>query len=186
VSGAQPPEYWSQLSARIDALSTLARSDAASSSPNGVPETQRFGRSSSAFSRIASVSHRCSIDRPPNASPSLLETQSARFPEALAERYHLTRELGRGGMATVYLARDIKHARDVAVKVIHPALASASGSDRFLHEIRVVASLHHPHIVPLFDSGNVDGALYYVMPYETGPRCGSGCHWTARSRWTTR
>ncbi|MEP6574457.1 MAG: protein kinase, partial [Gemmatimonadota bacterium] len=90
------------------------------------------------------------------------------FPSALAERYRLTRELGHGGMATVYLARDVKHGRDVAVKVVHPALASALGADRFLREIEIVAQLHHPHIVPLYDSGAVDGTLYYVMPYETG------------------
>jgi serine/threonine protein kinase/WD40 repeat protein len=90
------------------------------------------------------------------------------FPETLAERYRLTRELGRGGMATVYLAHDRKHGRDVAVKVVHPALASALGADRFLREITIAAQLHHPHIVPLYDSGEADGLLYYVMPYEAG------------------
>ncbi|MDB4884194.1 MAG: protein kinase [Gemmatimonadetes bacterium] len=92
----------------------------------------------------------------------------AHFPDALAERYSLTRELGRGGMATVYLARDVKHGRDVAVKVVHPAIAAALGADRFLREIEIVAQLHHPHIVPLYDSGDADGALYYVMPFEPG------------------
>ena len=91
-----------------------------------------------------------------------------RFPEALAERYAVTRELGRGGMATVYLARDTKHNRDVAVKVVLPIVASMLGADRFLREIELVAQLRHPHIVPLFDSGKADGALYYVMPYEPG------------------
>jgi serine/threonine protein kinase/Tol biopolymer transport system component len=91
-----------------------------------------------------------------------------RFPDALAERYVVTRELGRGGMATVYLARDVKHNRDVAVKVMLPVVASMLGTDRFLREIELVAQLRHPHIVPLFDSGNADGALYYVMPYEPG------------------
>src|SRR3954470_11882982 len=91
-----------------------------------------------------------------------------RFPDALAERYAVTRELGRGGMATVYLARDIKHNRDVAVKVVLPAVASRLGADRFLREIELVARLRHPHIVPLFDSGDAGGALYYVMPYEPG------------------
>ena len=100
---------------------------------------------------------------------SLLDTQAGTLPDVLADRYRVTRELGRGGMATVYLARDLRHARDVAVKVIHPTLASALGSDRFLREIRIVAQLHHPHIVPLFDSGDADGVLYYVMPFETGP-----------------
>ena len=90
------------------------------------------------------------------------------FPDALAERYRLTRELGRGGMATVYLARDLKHERDVAVKVVRPAPGSALDADRFLREIEIVAGLHHPHIVPLYDSGEASGSLWYVMPYETG------------------
>ena len=94
--------------------------------------------------------------------------EPAEFPPALAERYRVTRELGRGGMATVYLARDLRHERDVAVKVVQPFVASALGADRFLREIGIVARLHHPHIVPLFDSGESDGSLYYVMPYETG------------------
>jgi serine/threonine protein kinase/dipeptidyl aminopeptidase/acylaminoacyl peptidase len=90
------------------------------------------------------------------------------FPEALAAHYRLTRELGRGGMATVYLAHDLKHGRDVAVKVLHPALASALGPERFLREIEIAAQIHHPHIVPLYDSGAAGGSLYYVMPYEAG------------------
>jgi len=71
-------------------------------------------------------------------------------------------------MATVYLARDLRHERDVAIKVLHPELAAVLGADRFLTEIRVTASLHDPHIVPLFDSGAADGTLYYVMPYVGG------------------
>jgi Tol biopolymer transport system component len=100
---------------------------------------------------------------------ALFDDDAPRFPEALAERYRLEKELGRGGMATVYLARDLKHARDVAVKVVHPAVAEALGADRFLREIEIVAQLHHPHIVPLYDSGNAGGALYYVMPYKDEP-----------------
>ena len=69
-------------------------------------------------------------------------------------------------MATVYLARDVKHGRDVAVKVVHPAVAATLGAGRFLREIEIAAQLHHPHIVPLYDSGEAGGALYYVMPYE--------------------
>lgn len=88
------------------------------------------------------------------------------FPDALRERYRLTGILGRGGMATVFLARDERHARDVAVKVVHPFVASALGKEQFLGEIEMVAQMHHPHIVPLYDSGEADGALYYVMPYE--------------------
>ena len=90
------------------------------------------------------------------------------FPDALRERYRLTGEVGRGGMATVFLARDVRHARDVAVKVVHPFVAAALGRKRFLAEIEMVAQMHHPHIVPLYDSGDADGALYYVMPYVSG------------------
>jgi tRNA A-37 threonylcarbamoyl transferase component Bud32 len=88
-----------------------------------------------------------------------------RVREALSDRYAIERELGAGGMATVYLARDIKHARDVAVKVMRPELTAAVGSDRFLREIRITAQLNHPHILSLHDSGESDGLLYYVMPY---------------------
>jgi serine/threonine protein kinase/WD40 repeat protein len=99
---------------------------------------------------------------------SLFRDDATRFPPALAEGYRLTRELGRGGMATVYLARDVKHGRDVAVKVVHPAVAAALGTERFLQEIRIAAQLHHPHIIALYDSGDADGSLFYVMPYEAG------------------
>ena len=88
--------------------------------------------------------------------------------QALESKYKVTRELGRGGMATVYLAEDLRHGRDVAVKVLHPDLSSALGADRFLREIRLAARLNHPHILPLFDSGEADGFLYYVMPYIEG------------------
>jgi serine/threonine-protein kinase len=94
--------------------------------------------------------------------------EQAAVARALAGRYQLEREIGRGGMATVYLARDLKHDRDVAIKVLHPDLGAALGSDRFLSEIRTTARLQHPHILPLLDSGNADGLLYYVMPLVTG------------------
>jgi serine/threonine-protein kinase len=87
---------------------------------------------------------------------------------AFADRYTLERELGRGGMATVYLAQDRKHHRRVALKVLHPELAYALGADRFLREIEVAANLTHPHILPLHDSGEIDSLLYYVMPYIEG------------------
>jgi serine/threonine-protein kinase len=91
-----------------------------------------------------------------------------RLSAALADRYRVERELGAGGMATVYLAHDLKHDRDVAIKVLHPELAAALGGDRFLSEIKTTAKLQHPHILPLLDSGDADGLLYYVMPYVTG------------------
>ena len=87
---------------------------------------------------------------------------------ALAGRYEIEREIGRGGMATVFLARDVKHARQVALKVLHPDLAAALGAERFLAEIRTTANLQHPHILPLHDSGEAAGYLYYVMPFVAG------------------
>jgi len=87
---------------------------------------------------------------------------------AVADRYRVDRELGAGGMATVYLAHDLKHERDVAIKVLHPDLGAALGAERFLSEIKTTAKLQHPHILPLLDSGASDGLLYYVMPYVRG------------------
>src|SRR5262245_33269580 len=86
----------------------------------------------------------------------------------LAGRYQLEHELGEGGMAIVYRAHDLKHDRDVAVKVLRPELSAVIGGERFLHEIRVTANLQHPHILALYDSGAADGLLYYVMPYVAG------------------
>ncbi len=91
-----------------------------------------------------------------------------RVTSAFATRYPIERELGRGGMATVYLAHDPKHGRLVAVKVFRPELATSVGAERFLREIQVAARLTHPHILPLHDSGEVEGLLYYVMPYIDG------------------
>jgi serine/threonine-protein kinase len=96
--------------------------------------------------------------------PDLLE----RLQQALAERYRIDRALGRGGFATVFLATDLKHQREVALKVLHPELALALGSQRFLREIATVAQFKHPHILPLHDSGDADGLLYYVMPFIEG------------------
>ena len=88
--------------------------------------------------------------------------------DALESSYRLDRELGRGGMATVYLAHDKRHNRRVALKVLHPDLSNSIGPDRFLREIQLAAQLNHPHIVPLFDSGGAGGFLYYVMPVVEG------------------
>jgi len=87
---------------------------------------------------------------------------------ALAGRYRVEREVGRGGMATVYLAQDLKHHRPVAVKILHPHLAAQLGTDRFLREIQIAARLSHPHILTLIDSGEADGLLYYIMPFVQG------------------
>ena len=91
-----------------------------------------------------------------------------RLTTALADRYAIERELGAGGMATVYLAEDLKHHRKVAVKVLRPELAATLGPERFLREVGIAARLQHPHILPLHDSGEADGFLYYVMPYVEG------------------
>ena len=91
-----------------------------------------------------------------------------RLRAALSDSYSIDRELGRGGMATVYLAQDGKHERLVALKVLHPDLAATLGPERFLREIKLAARLNHPHILPLHDSGEAEGFLYYVMPYVEG------------------
>jgi serine/threonine protein kinase len=101
----------------------------------------------------------------------MLTDEAAQFEQlqsSLGGRYRLVRELGRGGMATVYLAEEPRHERHLALKVLHPRLATSLGPARFLREIKMTAGLSHPHILPLFDSGEVDGFLFYVMPYVAG------------------
>jgi len=93
---------------------------------------------------------------------------ASRLSAALAGRYAIERQIGQGGMATVYLAKDLKHERDVAVKVLLPELAASMGHERFLREITTTANLRHPHILPLYDSGDAGGFLFYVMPYVEG------------------
>ncbi len=95
-------------------------------------------------------------------------TETERLATALGDRYAIERELGAGGMATVYLARDVKHDRQVALKVLRPELSAVLGGERFLNEIRITANLQHPHILTLIDSGVADGLLYYVLPYVRG------------------
>ena len=91
-----------------------------------------------------------------------------RLKPALSDRYRIERELGAGGMATVFRAHDLRHDRDVAIKVLHPDLAAMLGAQRFLAEITTTAKLQHPHILPLLDSGEADGLLFYVMPVVDG------------------
>src|SRR5690242_20397621 len=92
----------------------------------------------------------------------------SRLQSALSDRYRLDREIGAGGMATVYLAEDVRHDRRVALKVLRPELAAVIGAERFLAEIKLTANLQHPHILPLFDSGEADSYLFYVMPFVEG------------------
>ena len=91
---------------------------------------------------------------------------SGHIAHAIADKYRIERELGSGGMATVYLAEDLRHQRKVALKLLHPELAAILGNERFLAEIRTTATLQHPNILPLFDSGTVDGTVFYVMPFS--------------------
>ena len=91
-----------------------------------------------------------------------------RLVAALSDRYVLERELGQGGMAIVYLARDVRHERLIALKVLRPEVAASVGAERFLTEIKTTANLQHPHILPLFDSGEANGFLFYVMPVVEG------------------
>lgn len=108
------------------------------------------------------------------STPARVDAAAAPFPsgtrlqEALRDRYVIGRELGAGGMAVVYLADDVKHQRHVAIKVLHPQLTETMAAERFLREVTIAASLVHPHILPLHDSGESDGFLYYVMPYIEG------------------
>src|SRR5512135_3109142 len=95
-------------------------------------------------------------------------SEMARVGLALADSYRVERILGQGGMATVYLAEDLKHHRKVAVKVMRPELAATLGSERFLREVEIAAQLSHPHILPVHDSGEANGLLYYVMPWVEG------------------
>jgi eukaryotic-like serine/threonine-protein kinase len=97
-----------------------------------------------------------------------VSSQLERLKNAFAGQYEIDREVGSGGMATVYLARDLKHDRQVAIKILRPELAAALGPDRFPREIRIVAKLQHPHVLPLHDSGETEGFLYYVMPFVDG------------------
>ena len=162
------PENWPQVASLIDALLDVPperRGALILELSAGDP-----GRRAELEALLAECEREPTLlSRPaPEGFAALFADEEAGFPEALAARYRLTGEVGRGGMATVYLAHDLKHGRDVAVKIVHPALASALGPERFLREIEIVAPLHHPHIVPLYDSGEANGVLYYVMPYEAG------------------
>src|SRR5690349_13958066 len=109
-----------------------------------------------------------SVDKPHIEPPPPMTENRSRLAAALAGRYRIERELGAGGMATVYLAHDLRHERRVAIKLLRPELAAVIGAERFLSEIRTTANLQHPHILPLFDSGEVDGTVFYVMPFVDG------------------
>jgi Tol biopolymer transport system component/tRNA A-37 threonylcarbamoyl transferase component Bud32 len=169
MSASPPrPESWPELASLVDAMldTPPERRAALIDEMSGGDPTRR-----ASLERIREdCEHAPAMLSRPAAEQfaALFEEATTGFPPSLVERYRLTKELGRGGMATVYLAHDVKHHREVAVKVVHPAIASALGPERFLREIEIAARLRHPHIVPLYDSGESDGSLYYVMPYEPG------------------
>jgi len=111
---------------------------------------------------------------------------AGRIAALLADRYRIEREVGAGGMATVYLAHDVRHHRKVALKVLRPELAAVIGAERFLSEIRATANLQHPNILPLFDSGQIDGTVFYVMPFVEGESLRDRLSRKSSSRSTTR
>ena len=127
-------------------------------------------------SELERLAAECDADAPllnrpaPEVFDGLVEMHAEMdMPSVVSGRYRMGRVVGRGGMAVVYVARDEKHDRDVAIKVVRSELAASLGRDRFLREIAIAARLRHPNILPLYDSGDADGALYFVMPFEGGP-----------------
>ena len=164
----QQPDSWSELASLIDTLL-----DAPPERRPGLIDDLSKGDSVRRL-ELERLLAECDedgslLDRPASdLFAAMFNEDVTQFPAPLVDRYRVIQDLGHGGMATVFHARDLKHGRDVAVKVVHPHLASALGADRFLHEIEIVSQLHHPHIVPLYDSGNSDGFLFFVMPYEPG------------------
>ena len=166
MSAPLTPESWPHLEPLLDALLD-APPDGRAALLDELSGGDRARREE--LERLLAECHRSDpfLDRPAaERFAEIFSEPQARFPDALSDRYRPTRELGHGGMATVFLARDLRHDRDVAVKVMRPELAL--GRERFLREISIAAKLRHPHIVPLFDSGDASGVLYYVMPYEAG------------------
>ena len=139
---------------------------AATPDPAVTAELSALLRAHDARGGLDSISDR--LRRPRPATTLSLDDVLRRLGDDLPQRYRIERELGRGGMAIVLLAQDVKHHRNVALKVLHPDLALSLGSARFLQEIAIAAKLTHPHILPLHDSGEAGGLLYYVMPYVEG------------------
>ena len=175
------PDQWHQLESIVDALldTPPERRAALFAKVSGGDPARR-----EELERLVAACERTYplLDQPAaERFAALVETAPLQPLQVVADRYRITREIGRGGMATVYLAHDLKHSRDVALKVVRPELVATVGSGRFLREIEIAAQLRHPHIVPLYDSGRVpvdanagdehsrDETLYYVMPYEAGP-----------------
>jgi serine/threonine-protein kinase len=168
VSNPLSPDQWQQLESLVDALldTPPERRAALFAEVSGGDPIRR-----AELERLVAECERTYplLDQPATERfAALVDTSPLQHAHVVAERYRIIREIGRGGMATVYLAHDLKHARDVALKVVRAELVATVGSGRFLREIEIAAQLRHPHIVPLYDSGEADGVLYYVMPFEAG------------------
>ncbi len=167
---AEPlPARWKELEPLVDVVLDAAPADRASlivllSGGNA----ERQAALSALVAECEQSAPLLDAPAPERFAQMLDDAPSERLPEMLGDRYRIEREIGRGGMARVFLALDTKHNRHVAVKVIRPELAASLGRERFLREIAIAARLTHPNIVPLYDSGDADGALYFVMPYEKG------------------
>ena len=176
---------WEQVRAELAPLQVSRQSPQERASPAGRRRPRRLVKvsgdrwqRSSKASTASTVAGSLPAGKAGNRALSRLPGEACIFPHmtdllrrlkaALADRYQIERELGRGGMATVYLAEDPKHHRHVAIKVLKPELAEALGPERFLREIAITGQLNHPHILPLLDSGEADGLVYYVMPYVEG------------------
>jgi serine/threonine-protein kinase len=166
-----PAQRWSELEGIIDQALDLAPdlrssflTERCSGDPSLKAEAEQLLRATEAANFF--------LDQPgPAYAAPLVDRVNEGLPLAPGTTlgaYEVVRRLGRGGTATVYLARDAKHHRSVAIKVLHPWLATSLGSERFLREIELAATLQHPHVIPLFDSGTADGLLYYVMPHVQG------------------
>jgi eukaryotic-like serine/threonine-protein kinase len=168
VSSPLSPDQWQQLESLIDALLDTPperRAALFAEVSRGDPARRaELERLVAECERVYPLLDTTAAER----FATLVHTAPVQISQIVAERYSITRELGHGGMATVFLARDLKHGRDVAIKIIRAEVAAALGGTRFLREIEIAARLRHPNIVPLYDSGEADGVLYYVMPFESG------------------
>ena len=169
VSSPLSPDQWQQLESLVDALldTPPERRAALFAEVSGGDPARR-----EELERLVAACERSYplLDQPAaERFAALVHSTPVQVSQVVAGRYRITREVGRGGMAIVYLARDLKHDRDVALKVVRAELAAALGGGRFHREIQIAARLRHPHIVPVYDSGDSDGVVYYVMPYEEGP-----------------
>ncbi len=159
-----PDDRWTRLSALFDAALDMPESERAAWVARACPDDAELGRQLVAM--VAAHARTGPLDR--NLAPLAAADFHDRLAAALGRRYTLGETLGVGGTAAVFLAHESKHDRNVVLKVLQPGLAAAIGPTRFLEEVRITARLSHPHILPLLDSGEVDGLLFYVMPYLGG------------------